>query len=140
MVTPAAVALHTTMDLRCDAPTTVVFTPETTSAQTLRPEPKTLTGRLLLADRGSLDLHAMRRVHDAGSCCLLRAKAGMHPQGIEAFRDDGTRLRSLRNKPLKRLHATLPNSRGYDPAITHSAVCIWPTQSRILTAEGRRNR
>src|SRR6058998_3624552 len=44
VVKPAAVELHTTMDLLCDAPTTVVLTPETTSEQTFLPEPKTLKG------------------------------------------------------------------------------------------------
>jgi len=63
---------------------------------------------VLLADRGSLDLHSLRRVQDAGGFFLIRAKAGMPPQVVEAFREAGTRLRSLRNKPLKAIHATLP--------------------------------
>src|SRR5205809_6941600 len=63
-VKPAAVELHTTMDLLCDAPTTVVLTPDTTSEQTFLPEPKTLKGSLLLAERGYIDLHYMRRVQD----------------------------------------------------------------------------
>ena len=32
----------------------------------------------------------------------------MNPQVIEAFREDGKRLRSLRNKPLQAIHAKLP--------------------------------
>ena len=56
-VKPAAVALHTTMELRCDAPTTVVLTPDTTKAQAFLPEPASLRASVLLADRGYLDLH-----------------------------------------------------------------------------------
>jgi hypothetical protein len=56
-VKPAAVALHTTMALLCDAPTTVVLTPDTTNEQTFLPEPATLTGSLLFADRGYIDVH-----------------------------------------------------------------------------------
>src|SRR5713101_3258172 len=41
-VKPAAVELHTTMDLLCDAPTTVVLTPDTTSEQAFLPEPASL--------------------------------------------------------------------------------------------------
>ena len=108
VVKPAAVELHTTMDLLCDAPTTVVFTPDTTSEQPFLPEPQTLKGSLLLADRGYIDLHDMRRVQDEGGFFLIRAKAGMNPQVVEAFREDGTRLRSLRNKPLKAIHTQLP--------------------------------
>ena len=51
---------------------------------------------------------SMRRVQDAHGFLLIRAKAGMHPQVIEAVREDGTRLRSLRNTPLQALHAKLP--------------------------------
>jgi len=108
VVKPAAVALHTTMALLCDAPTTVVFTPDTTSEQAFLPEPTSLRARLLLADRGYSDLHYLRRVQDEGGFCLIRAKAGMTPQVLEAFREDGKRWRSLRNKALQTIHATLP--------------------------------
>ncbi len=63
---------------------------------------------MLLADRGYVDLHYLRRVQEEGGFFLIRAKAGMNPQVVEAFREDGKRLRSLRNKPLKTLHAKLP--------------------------------
>src|SRR5438874_10063444 len=93
-VKPAAVELHTTMDLLCDAPTIVVLTPDTTSEQAFLPEPATLRGSLLLADRGYLDLHYLRRVQDAGGFFLIRAKAGMNPQVVEAFRAERRRRRS----------------------------------------------
>ena len=54
-VKPAAVELHTTMDLLCDAPTTVVLTPDTTSEQAFLPEPTSRQDRVLLADRGYRD-------------------------------------------------------------------------------------
>src|SRR5258705_65174 len=60
-IKPAAVELHTTMELLCDAPTTVVLTPDTTNEQAFLPEPASLRASLLLADRGYLDLHYMRR-------------------------------------------------------------------------------
>ena len=56
-VKPAAVELHTTMELLCDAPTTVVLSPDTTSEQAFLPEPTSLRARVLLADRGYVDLH-----------------------------------------------------------------------------------
>src|SRR5215467_4766852 len=107
-VKPAAVELHTTMDLLCDAPTTVVLTPDTASEQAFLPEPTALRGSILLADRGYLDLHYLRRVQAEGGFFIIRAKAGMNPQVVEAFREDGKRLRSLRNKPLQAIHAKLP--------------------------------
>jgi len=107
-VKPAAVELHATMDLLCDAPTTVVLTPDTTNEQAFLPAPTTLTRSLLLADRGYIDLGYLRRVDQARGFFLIRAKAGMNPQVVEAFREDGKRLRSLRNKPLKAIQAKLP--------------------------------
>jgi Transposase DDE domain len=113
-VKPAAVELHTTMDLLCDAPTTVVLTPDTTNEQAFLPEPAALRGSVLLADRGYLDLHDLRRVQDAGGFFLIRAKAGLNPQVIAAFREDGKRLRSLRNKPLQTIHTKLPKRQRVD--------------------------
>src|SRR5712691_10887241 len=108
VVKPAAVELHTTIDLLCDAPTTVVFTPDTTSEQAFLPDPKTLKGSLLLADRGYIDLDSLHRVDTQGGAFLIRAKAGMNPHVLDAYREDGKRLRSLRHKPLKAIYAKLP--------------------------------
>jgi hypothetical protein len=107
-VKPAAVERHATMDWLGDAPTTVVLTPDTTNAQAFLPEPASLKDSLVLADRGSLDLGSLRRVPDEHGFFLIRAKAGMNPQVIAAFREEGTRLRALRNQPLQALHAKLP--------------------------------
>jgi len=125
-VKPAAVELHTTMDLLCDAPTTVVLTPDTTNEQAFLPEPAVLRASLLLADRGYLDLHYLRRVQDAGGFFLIRAKAGMNPQVVEAFREDGKRLRSLRNKPLKVIHTKLPKRQRVELVVT------WQVEEQTL--------
>jgi hypothetical protein len=104
---PAAVELHATMDLRCDAPTTVILTPDTASEQAFLPKPTALRDSLLLADRSYIDLYYLHRVQDAGGFFLIRAKAGMNPHVVEALREDGRRLRSLRNKPLKAIYPKL---------------------------------
>jgi hypothetical protein len=126
VVKPAAVELHTTMDLLCDTPTTVVLTPDTTNEQAFLPEPASLRASLLLADRGYLDLHYLRRLQDASGFFIIRAKAGMNPQVVEAFREDGTRLRSLRNKPLKAIHAKLPKRQRVE------LVVEWQVEEHLL--------
>ena len=126
VVKPAAVELHTTMELLCDAPTTVVLTPDTTSAHAFLPEPASLHACLRLADRGYLDLHYLQRVVQQGGFFLIRAKAGMNPQVIEAWREDGTRLRSLRNKPLQVIHAKLPKRQRVE------LVVRWQVDGRPL--------
>ena len=138
-VKPAAVELHTTMDLLCDAPTTVVLTPDTTNEQTFLPEPATLTGSLLLADRGYIDLHYLRRVQDKGGFWLIRAKAGMNPQILEAFREDGKRLRSLRNKSLQTIHAKLPKRQRVE-LVVQWQVDGRPLRLRMIVSWNRRQK
>ncbi len=57
---------------------------------------------------------------------LIRAKAGMNPSVVEAFREDGTRLRSLRNQPLKAIHAKLPKRQRV------ALVVRWQVDARPL--------
>ena len=138
-VKPAAVELHATMDLLCDAPTTVVLTPDTTNEQAFLPEPATLTGSLLLADRGSIDLGYLRRVAQARGFFIIRAKAGMNPQVVEAFREDGKRLRSLRNKPLQAIHAKLPKRQRVD-LVVQWQVDGHPLCLRLILSWNRRTK
>jgi hypothetical protein len=138
-VKPAAVELHATMDVLCDAPTIVVLTPETTNEQAFLPEPATLTGSLLLADRGYLDLDYLRRVAQARGFCIIRAKAGMHPQVVEAFREDGQRLCSLRNKPLQAIHAQRPKRQRVD-LVVQWQVDGHPLCLRLIISWNRRTK
>src|SRR2546427_2935018 len=71
-------------------------------------------------------LYYLRRVQDASGFFLIRAKAGMNPSVVEAFREDGTRLRSLRTKPLKAIHATLPKRQRVE------LVVRWQVDARPL--------
>ena len=138
-VQPAAVELHATMDLLCDAPTIVVLTPDTTNEQAFLPEPATLTGSLLLADRGYIDLDYLRRVAQARGFFIIRAKAGMNPQGVEAFREDGKRLCSLRNKPLQAIHAQLPKRQRVD-LVVQWQVDGHPLCLRLIISWNRRTK
>src|SRR5438128_12433498 len=79
----------------------------------------------------------MRRVQDAGGFFLIRAKAGMNPQVVEAFREDGTRLRSLRHKPLKAIHAKLPKRQRVELVVTWQ-VETYTLRLRLLISWNRR--
>jgi hypothetical protein len=135
-VKPAAVDLHTTMDLLCDAPTTVVLTPDTANEQAFLPEPASLRASLLLADRGYIDFHYLRRVQDTGGFFLIRAKAGLNPHVVEAWREDGKRLRSLRNKPLKAIHTTLPKRQRVE-LVVQWQVDAQPLRLRLIISWNR---
>ena len=61
-VNPAAVELHCTMDLLCDAAITIVLAPDTDCEQDFLPQPASLKDDLFLADRGYLNLTYLQEV------------------------------------------------------------------------------
>src|SRR2546426_1513879 len=139
VVKPAAVERHTTLGVLSVAPTTVVLTPDTMAAQAFLPEPASLRASVLLADRGEVDLHYLRRVQDASGFFLIRAKAGMNPYVVEAFREAGKRLLSLRNKPLKAIHAKLPKRQRVE-LVVRWQVDAQPLRLRLLISWNRRTK
>jgi hypothetical protein len=76
-------------------------------------------------------------VQDEGGFCLIRAKAGMNPQILEAFREDGKRLRSLRNKSLQTIHAKLPKRHRVD-LVVQWQVDGRPLDLRLIVSWNRR--
>src|SRR6266478_4897952 len=100
-VKPAAVELHCTMDLLQDAPLTIVLSPDTDSEHEYLPAPESLQGALFLADRGYLDLTYLRDVDRHGGFFLVRGKAGLNPRVLNAFREDGQRIKSCQDRDLQ---------------------------------------
>ena len=107
-VKPAAVELHCTMDVLQDAPLTIVLTPDTDSEQDYLPQPENLKGDLFLADRGYLNLTYLRDVDRHGGFFVVRAKEGLNPRVIDAYREDGKRLRSCQGRDLQAILSTFP--------------------------------
>jgi len=107
-VSPAAVELHCTMDLLQDIPIDIVLSPDTDSEHHYRPEPESLRGDLLLADRGYLDLTYLRDLDRHGGCFVVRGKAGLNPRVIDAYREDGQRLKSCQDRPFRAIASKLP--------------------------------
>jgi hypothetical protein len=107
-VKPAAVELHCTMDLLQDAPLTIVLSPDTDSEHAYRPTPASLQGALFLADRGYLDLTSLRDVDRHGGFFLVRGKAGLNPRVIDAFREDGKRVKACQDRDCQAIVTRLP--------------------------------
>src|SRR5262245_44771561 len=61
----------------------------------------------------------------------------MNPQVVEAFREDGKRLRSLRNKPLKVIHTKLPKRQRVELVVTWQVEAQTP-RLRLLLSWNRR--
>src|SRR2546430_9921315 len=107
-VSPAAVELHCTMDLLQVAPITIALSPDTDAEHDYRPEPASLTGDLFLADRGYLALASLRDIDRHGGFFLVRGKAGLNPRVIDAFRQDGQRLKSCQDRDFQAIIARFP--------------------------------
>src|SRR5262249_9109527 len=73
-----------------------------------------------------------------GGFFIIRAKAGMNPQVYEAFREDGKRLRSLRNKPLQTIHPKLPKRQRVELRVQWDVDgCPWVCASSSAGIAGR---
>jgi hypothetical protein len=116
-VKPAAVELHCTLDVRRDAPLTIVLSPDTDSEHDYRPAPASLQGDLFLADRGYLDLTYLRDVDRHGGSCIVRAKDGLNPRVLDAVREDGKRVQSCQDRALQAIIAKLPKKQRVDLAV-----------------------
>ena len=107
-VSPAAVELHCTLDLLQDAPITIALSPDTDSEHDYRPEPESLRGDLLLADRGYLDLTYLRDIERHGGFFIVRSKSDLNPRVIDAYREDGQRLKSCQDREFQAIISKFP--------------------------------
>jgi hypothetical protein len=98
---PAAVSLHTTLDLLKGEVTNVELTPDTTSEKRHVPDPKSLNKKLLLMDAGYFSLEYMKNLDEFEVGYVVRGKKSINPMVIRAYSADGTRLRHNEQRYLK---------------------------------------
>jgi hypothetical protein len=107
-VSPAAVELHCTLELLQDAPITIALSPDTDSEHDYRPEPESLRGDLFLADRGYLDLTYLRDIDRHGGFFIVRGKSNLNPRVLDAYREDGQRLKSCQDRDFQAIISKFP--------------------------------
>jgi hypothetical protein len=107
-VSPAAVELHCTLDLLQDVPITIALSPDTDSEHDYRPEPESLRDDLLVADRGYLDLTYLRDLERHGGFFIVRGKSNLNPRVIDAYREDGQRLKSCQDREFQAIISKFP--------------------------------
>jgi Transposase DDE domain len=116
-VRPAAVELHCTLDVLHDAPITIALSPDTDSEHAYRPEPESLRGAVLLADRGYLDLTYLRDIDRHGGCFIVRSKAKLNPRVLDAYREDGQRIKSCQGRELQAITSKFPKHQRAELAV-----------------------
>jgi hypothetical protein len=93
------------------------LSPDTDSEHDYRPAPASLKGDVFLADRGYLDLTYLREVGRHGGSFIVRAKDGLNPRVINAFREDGKRVKSCQERDLQAIIAKLPKKQRVELAV-----------------------
>jgi hypothetical protein len=72
---------------------------------------------VLLADRGYLDLAYLRDMDRCGGFFIVRAKAGLNPRVIDAYREDGHRLKSCQDRDLPAITSKFPKRQRAELAV-----------------------
>jgi len=103
---PAAVELHVTMSGLNGAPESITLAPDKESERHFRPDPQTLKNCLVLEDRAYQDKGYFIEINRAGGFYIIRGTKNIKPLILEAYDEQGARLRYLEGKKLS--HRLLP--------------------------------
>ena len=114
-VSPAAVELHTTMDLLSDNLVRVPFTEDTRSERACMPPlPSSLANVLMLVDAGYFELEFFAAVDDREGSFLCKAPQRINPLILSAVKEDGKNLNRYKGKNLKDVLSRFPKDQCLD--------------------------
>lgn len=137
-IRPAAVEIHTFLSVFRDQVIDVTVAPDRDAERQFLPPAKTLTGKLLLADRGYQSVRYWDEVDQAGGYFLMRAKGDLDPwlvtvrgPGGRLPRFEDRRLQDvLRYLPRRRLELDVEWDRPEDRILRVRVVLIWLRHKR----------
>ena len=109
-IRPAAVEVHTYLSLFHDQVIDVAVAPDKEGERQFLPPAETLTGKLLLADRGYQSLDYWAAVQAAGGFFLMRGTHDLNPR-IRAVRGPHGALPRFAGRRLQEVIAALPRRR-----------------------------
>lgn len=120
-VSPAAVELHSMMDLLNDNFVRVQLTEDTRSERACLPKlPKSLAGQLILIDAGYFELAYFAAVDDREGNFICRASQRINPTIHKAMREDGKALNRFSGQKLKEVLSHFPKDQCVDLDV------VWP--------------
>ncbi len=122
-VSPAAVELHTTMDLLEDSVVRVQLTEDTRSERACLPRlPASLAYVLILIDAGYFELASFCAIDDREGCFLCKAPQSINPFIHKAIREDGKNHNRYQGQKLKDVLSSFPKDQCMDLDVE------WPSQ------------
>ena len=140
-IRPAAVEVHTFLSLFHDQVIDVAVAPDKAAERQFLPPAETLTGKLLLADRGYQSLNYWAAVHAAGGFFVMRGTHDLNPR-IRTVRGPhgvlprfaGRRLQEVIHAfPRRRLDVDVEWTRAGGQTVRLRLVLIWIRPERAYT-------
>jgi hypothetical protein len=138
-IEPAAVEIHATYSGFADEVRAIHLAPDCDAERQFLPDPATLTGRLLLADRGYPSVPYFEAVDDAGGAFIVRLTRSYDPW-VGAAWIDGRRLALPTRRRLSRVladhagcHADLDVEFVRGRRVTRFRVVVVPGRDEAMT-------
>ena len=137
-ISPAAVELHATMNLKSGSFEQATLTPDTFSERAEMPSVEALKGNLFLADRGYYSGDFIIKLDRAGGYYVLRAKGLKRVLIISAVRADGKQLVNKKAPTLSKLQTRLPKRQAVDMDVeidgeTVRLIALWSLKEKRHT-------
>lgn len=125
---PAAVELHVSYELLSESLEQVTLTADTEAEVHHLPEPASLSGGLLLADRMFFVREYLSEVLSQGGDFLVKAKGTLNPIIRKAYRSDGKQIKTWAGKSLKQVKQRFRRHQPLDLLVS------WPLSEGTLDA------
>ena len=125
---PAAVELHVSYELLSESLEQVTLTADTEAEVHHLPEPASLSGGLLLADRMFFVREYLSEVLSQGGDFLVKAKGTLNPIIRKAYRSDGKQIKTWAGKSLQQVKQRFRRHQPLDLLVS------WPLSEGTLDA------
>ena len=116
-VSPAAVELHADLDLFSETMNQIVLSPDSSAERQFLAPVDTVSGGLLLADRGYFERPYFEALDHAGGHFIVRANQNINPLVHEARQTHGRRVKCLEGQRLKVLLPKIKRSDCLDMVV-----------------------
>lgn len=126
-VSPAAVELHTTLDLLTNSLVRVQLTEDTRPERDcLPPLPTSMAYVLMLMDAGYFELGLFAAIDDREGSFICKAPQSINPTILSAVREDGKNLNRYKGQKLKDVLSGFPKNQCLDLDVEWSGYKRWP--------------
>ena len=126
-VSPAAVELHTTMDLLTNNLVRVQLTEDTRSERDCLPSlPTSMAYILMLMDAGYFELELFAAIDDREGSFICKAPQSINPTILSAVWEDGKNLNRYKGQKLKDVLTGFPKDQCLDLDVEWPGFRAWP--------------